>query len=424
MSKLLVRRKDKTVFIPPRDGALLDYIQANGRTPPVTLSIFALEDINSERQFDQFVSYKFGSSILVPVDTFECEVYYRRIDGQRKPREGDVFVLRANGQAISTGIVDQLSMKTLARGGTTLHIVGRDLLGQWEDQDSVSLDSSILYSNNYTVDQVVRALANNTRIDPNRLEKRDAPKQPYLAATQPGESKISSMQRYCQALDIYFWMSGDGRLIVGRPDMYGIRSGNKGTWFCLEDGRKSNVTAIGSTRASTQIPNIMLPIWTGQENVQSRTLPQKPLYNRAEGPARLRSYGHRVPKAVVTSTPQGSAPQDLADVNALIIAKQNADQQKLSESGAATILQAYAKREMARANVKELKVEVNIPGHYNGRAEAVMPDQTYRIQYDNDDIDKDMYLFEVEHSMDSKTGPTSKLIFTNQTAIVSDVRAL
>lgn len=435
MSKLTIKQLNPDVFIVPKDGALLTYMQKNGRVPPVSLHIHPLEDLTQEFKITKFMSYNFKSSILVPVEAFSCEVFYKKDPSIRKPKEGDVFVLRANNIPVASGIIDQLDMETEPRSGTRLSIQGRNLLGQWEDQDSVSLDSKIIYGNKYTVDQIVNALAQNTRINPTNLIKQMTPTKPYLAASQPGESKLSTMQRYCEALDLYFWMAGDGSLIVGRPNMYGVpvngnTNGVRGRFMLRSSNRTSNVLAIRSARASTQIPNVILPIWNGQESVQALNIPQKALYNHAEGPARLRSFEHRTPKAVVVSTPEGSAPQDLAEINALLVAKQNVQilngvvQTTQNPAGAATILQAYAKREMAKANVREIKVQVNIVGHYNDRAEPVMIDQVYRVQYDDDDIDEDMYLHEVEYTMDIKTGPQSKLFFCRQSSLVSDVRAL
>lgn len=418
---------DFTKFIIPTDGALVRYIQRTGKTPPVTLHIYTLEDLNKEIQVDKFLSYSFKSSVTTPVEAFSCEVYYNKTPGVRKPAEGDVFVLRANGIPVSTGIIDQLDMETEPKTGTKLSIQGRNLLGQWEDQDSVSLDSKIIYGNKYTVDQIVTALAQNTRINPSNLVKHFAPKLGYLAATQPGESKLSSMQRYCEALDIHFWMLGDGSLKVGRPNMYGASQGN---FFCLTTARQSNVLSIRSTRASTQIPNVILPIWNGQESVQALNIPQSALYNHAAGPARLRNLGHRTPKCVVVSTPEGSAPQDLAEVNQLLVAKQNVQfvnghqVQGETQAGASTILQAYAKREMAKANVNELKVQVNLMGHYNDRAVPVIVDQVYNIKYEEDDIDEDMYCYQVEYKLDAKTGPQAHIMLCRQGSLVSTVRAL
>lgn len=414
-------------FIAPADGALLKYLQKTGKTPPVSISIHALEDLNTETKFDKFLSYSFKSSIMVPVEAFGCEVYYNAQLGIRKPREGDIFVLRANNIPIASGIVDQLDMETEAKTGTKLSIQGRNLLGQWEDQDSVSLDSNIIYGNKYTVTQIVNALAQNTRINPTNLELRNTPKRGYLAASQPGESKLATMQRYCEALDIFFWMQGDGTLTVGRPSMYGA---SLGRFYCNSTTRQSNILAIRSMRASTQIPNIILPIWNGQESVQALNIPQKALVNKAQGPNRLLHYNHRTPKAIVVSTPEGSAPQDLAEVNELLVAGQNVQfvngvqVNGQTKAGASTILQAYAKRALAKANMHEIKVQVNIVGHYNDQAQPVLVDQVYNIQYADDDINEDMYLYELEYSLDENLGPQTKLFFCRQSSLVSDVRAL
>lgn len=427
-----VKSQGTEEYIQPSDGALLKYMQKTGSIPKVSLSIYPLENLAIEIRMDRFMSYSFKSSILAPVEGFSCEVFYQTtIDVKkdmtgkpavRKPREGDIFVLRANNVPVCSGIVDQLDMETDPRSGTKLTIQGRNLLGQWEDQDSVSTDSRIIYADKYTLNQVITRLAQDTRINPSRTIFRDAPVKGYLFATQPGESKLSSMQRYCEALDTWFWTAGDGSLIVGRPDVRGVRGGVRGRWLCKSGDRNSNVLSMRSTRNSTQIPNTIIPIWNGQEQIQSM-VPQSALVNAAAGPKRLLHFGHRVPKCVVVSTPQGASPQELADINALLVAGQNATGE-ITKAGASTLIQAYAKREMAKANIKELVVQANVVGHYNDRAEPLMVDQVYRIQYDDDEINEDMYLYEIEYIMDSKSGAQAKLWFCLPTAIVSDVRAL
>src|SRR3990172_10510556 len=130
MSSFTIKPQDKTVTILPEDGALMRYLEQRGKFPPVTLSIFPLEGPGAEIVIDKFISYKFQSSILVPVDSFQCELYGDRLEGL-KPSEGDIFVLRANGLPIATGVVDQLDMETDGQAGTRLSIQGRDFLGKW-----------------------------------------------------------------------------------------------------------------------------------------------------------------------------------------------------------------------------------------------------------------------------------------------------
>jgi prophage tail gpP-like protein len=416
-------KSNNSVTIPIQDGALTSYLDKYGRFPPVELSIFTLESkLKEEIYVDKFMSYSFQTSILVPVNSFSCEFYYKKIKGKVKPKEGDLMVVRANGRPIFTGIIDQTDFETDGMSGSKPSIQGRDLLSQFEDQDAVSLDSRIIWGNAYTITQVIKALSAETRIDPSKIDKRDCPKKPYLFGTQPGESKLSALQRHCEALDIYFWMSGDGNLIIGKPNMYGINGGKKGVYYMSETQRLSNVLSIRSTRNSTQIPNMILPIWNGQESVQNRVQPSQIMPNASPGPARLLALGHRTPKAVVVSTPEGSAPQDLSEINTLLIAGQNT--QKVNRAGASTILQAYGKRAMARANIRDLMVQISVPGHFNDKAEPLEPDQVYRIRYETDDIDDEMFLYEVNYTMSESEGQRSRLFFCRPTALVSDVRAL
>ncbi len=425
---VVIAPKNRSVIIPQREGSLRKYLEQTGKLPPVTLSIFPLQagpaNVNDEIFIDKFISYGFNSSILVPVDSFTCEFFYEAISGYRKPRDGDILVLRSNGTPIFTGVIDQPEIETDATMGTKMTVTGRDLLGLWEDQDAVNLDASIIWSNRFTVSQVISALSKDTRIDPTKIILRNAPRSSYLFATQPGESKISAIQRFCESLDIYFWMNGDGRIIIGKPDMYATRQGRRGTLYLLKSNRSSNCLTMRSVRNNTQIPNVMVPIWNGQETVQNRITKEQIIENGSEGPSRLRRLGHRVAKAVVVSTPEGSTPQDLSDINALTVANQNVALKKLTKAGASTLLQAYAKREMARANLKELNVQVQMYGHYNDLAEPFQVDQVYRIRYDIDDIDEDMYLYEIEYKLDEKSSQLTKLFFCRQTALVSDVRAL
>lgn len=426
--QLNIKASDDYVTINPNEGALLKYLQKHGRFPPFSLSIFPLEDLNREIFIDKFMSYRFQSSILIPVDSWAAEIKYdldlKDLSGRLRPSEGDIVVLRANGIPVATGQIDHLDMETDAKSGTKLTIQGRDLLGMWEDQDSVTIDSKILDGKLYTVDQVIAALAINSRINPKKIIKRTAPRNPYLFATQPGETKLSSIQRFCEALDIYFWMSGDGNLIIGKPDMYGIRSpSDRSRFFVSRRDRSSNVLSMRSSRNSTSVPAYIVPLWNGQEGILGRDAPLPSVKNRNKGPIRLKNLGHTIIKAIVTSTPQGSAPQDLADINALLVAGQQQNTQ-IDFKNAQTILNAYAEREMAKLNMKTLQVQVTTPGHYNDRAEPILIDQVYRIQYDVDQIDQDMFLYEVEYTMTEGEGQRTRMFFCPQDSLVSKVRAL
>lgn len=397
-------------------------IEDNGRFPPVSLSIKPLENISRNPKgdgvigsalgvqnisIDRFISYNFSSSILIPVDTFTFE--FVAPDGPALPdviKDGDIAVISANGVTISTGIVDLSEVETNDDGGEKGIVSGRDLMSQLEDQDAISLDSTPIWANSFTVINGVRKLLDNTRIT-SILPKGEVPQSTYLLATEPGESKLAALQRFLEPLNCVAWMAADGTLLIGKPDM---AQKPKGMLILSKSKRVSNVLSMRATRSSTSIPNAMVPVWVGQESVVDRVPTSQVLLNASEGPSRLFKLGHRVPKSVIVSTPIATDPQGLSSVNAL-------------KAGGANLLQSYAKRELARANVQELIVQAVVPGHFNDEGEPFVTDTIYYIEYDRGKVFENMYLYQCDYELTESGGQKTNLWFCKLGRIVADTRA-
>lgn len=400
MSSFALPKTPEIDFVAVAKGATLKAMLQSGRLPPIKLKIQPLNpaplpNLFKEPIFAKFLTYQFSSSIIVPVDTFSFTLALDEIGvGQIPVQDGDIARLEANGQTLATGIIDSVDVETDATQGTRITINGRDLLSQFEDQDAVNIDAVPIYGKEMTVSQVVSALKANTRLQGPNLKL--APSKGYLFATQPGESKLSAFQRYCEGLNIIFWMNPDGSLNVGKPN---FNQASKGRLFISRKERDSNVLSMRVTKAATAVPNMIAAIWNGQEEVQARIGKEQVFKNAAPGPKRLLSYGHRVPRAVVVSTPDGSKPQDLSAINTI------------NRAGGANILQAYAKREIARENMKELQVQCLVFGHYNENGEPYAPDQVYKIEYDIAGIDEELYLYAVEYGFGEDGGQRTNLFF-------------
>lgn len=422
MTTTILPRKKQGSLSSLRENALQEYLQTEGRMPPVRLIIKPL-DGSPSLIIQDFVTYTFSSSILIPVDTFSFT--FAAPDGPpfyEQVKEGDQAVLEANGYSVSTGVIDSIDISTDGDSGEMITVTGRDLLCQLEDQDAISVQDKPIWANRAPLLQAVKTLIENTVIQ--KVNLQDAPTGNYLFATEPGETKMSALQRFVEPLNCIFWMEGDGSLKVGKPNM---RQGPSGEIVVSKDRRYSNVTAIKVLRSATQIPNIIVPIWSGQETTQNRTPIGQRVYNAAEGPNRLRSLKWNVPKGVVVSTPTASDPQSLAQVNTIELA----NGQRLRDdvfpivgdsAAGGSILQAYAKREIARANHKEVIVQASLPGHYNDNAQPFVVDTCYNITYDRGSIEEKMYLFQVEYSMD-RSGQRTNLYFCRLGTIVADVRS-
>lgn len=387
------------------ETSLENYVARTGRFPPVSLIIKPL-DGSPNITLDRFLSYGFSSSILIPVDTFNFN--FVAPDGpplNELIKEGDICVLTANNVQLAQGIIDQTEVETDANFGEKASLSGRDLMSQLEDQDAISLDSKPLFAQKISVRNGVSSLLRDTRIT--QIELRNAPSASYLLATEPGENKLASLQRFLEPLNCLAWMGPDGRIIVGKPNM---SQKEKGRLVLSKNQRKSNVLHMKVSRSATQIPNIIIPVWAGQELVTDRVPPQQRLYNAAPGPSRLFKLGHRLPKSCVVSAPNATDPQGLAGINQL-------------KAGGSNILQAYAKREMARQNHKEIIVQAVVPGHFNELGEPYVVDTVYHVEYDRGSIDENMYLFQVEYALDESGGQKTNLYFCRLGTIVSDVRA-
>lgn len=382
-------------------------LDARGQFPDIVLQITSLET-GKTLGLSNFLDYSFDSSLLVPVDTFNFTFVAPDdpLPFTNYFNEGDICQLYANGDIIATGLIDMIDIETDAEFGEKVQISGRDLMGQLEDHDAISLDSKPIYANNYTVSQVYKALSKDTRMRGLRVQ--NAPAKAYIFATEPGESKLSALQRYMEPLNVVSWMDPDGTVVIGRPNM---AQPPLQQWILNKEKRISNCLQMKVSRAAAQIPNIMVPIWSAQvTDPPAPILPEKAIQNASAGPARLLGLNHRLPKSVIVSNPQGTSAQELSSVNALTVAGSN-------------ILQAYAKRELARQNVKEMLVQITIPGHYNDDGSPVRMDTVYNINYDRGVVSENMYCYQVQYRLTLDGGQRTNLFFCKLGRIVSDVTA-
>lgn len=397
---------------PIGSGELKRAIERTGRFPQISLLVQPLQSSPSsviafgQFSIDKFLSYSFSSSVLTPVDSFTFA--FAVPDGpplNELVTEGDIVSLSVNDVLLATGIVDQPEVETDHQFGEKGVITGRDLMGQLEDQDAISFDSTPIWGDALTLFNGVAKLCADTRINVgNIVLQGDTPTASnLLLATEPGESKLAALQRFLEPLNCIAWMSSAGKLVIGKPNM---AQAPLGLIICSKELRYSNVLSMRVVRASTQIPNIIVPIWTGQETTVNRVSPEQALVNAAQGPNRLLKLGHRLPKTVVVSTPTGSDAQSLSGVNAF-------------QAGAGNILQAYAKREMARKNVTEIQVQAVVAGHCDENGQPYRTDSVYHVTYDRGGIDENMYLYQVDYTL-SEEGQKTNLYFCRLGSIVAD----
>lgn len=405
MSITLRGNSDAVNFFGQSDKSILAKFQRDGRFPPLKVNVFSLESKLTYEFGDKIriIEYRFESNMLVPVDTFSFVISAPDADPvYTKIKDGDLLTVSANNVAVFTGIIDAVDTETENEAGETVTIEGRDLVGQLEDQDAVSINAEPIFSNRTTLRNATRVLLRDTRIK--GLNEIDTPQEPYQFATMPGEKKVSALQRFTEPLNCIFWAAPNGSLNIGRPNFSQEPSGK---FILSRTKRQSNVLSMKSRREAASIPNIYVPIWTGQEQVQNRVGPSQAYQAVSKRPSELYKLGHILPRTVVISSIDASNPQGQADLNRF-------------EAAGQTKLQAYAKREAARENQGEHLVEVVVPGHYTDSGAPFTVNKVWDIEYDRGDVYKKMFCYGVSYSM-SEEGQRTNLMLCNLGTIVSDV---
>ncbi len=387
-------------------------LDRDGRLPPVKLEVQPLETSRRPFTIDKFNSYAFANSMIVPVDTFSF-VFKPAIPekGNRNAlyreliKEGDLVQLTVDGEAIATGYVTSTGLAS-DNSGDRITISGKDLMGFLEDNAAVNPDSSIIRGNYMSIDDVVPQLLKSTRVRGFEVRNLDNKKQ-SLFGTNAGESKLAALNRFLDPFNGISWMTAGGKLVCGKPSFDGKVCGTLGM-RTLGDKRKSNVMDMQIRRASAQIPNAVLSIWTGLEDIQSSVSKQYMKLNQADGPARLYKAGHRIYRTIVTSAPNAE------DVTIGV------QVQRLLTAGGSNFLDSLAAREIASENINELLVSATVYGHLNEQGDPYMADQIYHCIHDRDGLDENLYLYAVDYTLSESSGYVTTLQLCKLNTIVAD----
>jgi len=138
-------------------GGLKRLLGKDGRFPSVDLVLTPLggnlDGRPTQISLNRFLQYSFKSSIIIPVDTFSFSFVAPDDDtpANQLIKSGDIARLDANQITVSTGIIDSSDIEVTAESGEMVTITGRDLMGQYEDNDAISIDDTPIWKNSYTV---------------------------------------------------------------------------------------------------------------------------------------------------------------------------------------------------------------------------------------------------------------------------------
>ena len=399
------------------------FIAKNKHFPRGELTIYACQPKGMPAQslppITTFLSYSFQMSIIVPVSSFSFSFAYPtnpRSTNTGEPfaavvKPGDIATFSIQSKIIFTGIIDTTDVFVDAQRGEVITINGRNILSQLEEHCAIDANNSPLYGQSMTLDSVLSKMIFDTRIQHYRKQPTNLSATGNLA-TSPGESKLDAILRHIESFNIIMWMDPNGTLVVGKPNASGS-SPQVGNIICIKPlggaPGYSNVLSIRAVDSSAIIPNRITVLWSTTVDAQHQLAKSQTWPNPAKGPNNLLKLGHIIPKIVVSSLPIGNSPQSFASLNQLI-----------SINGA-TQIQALAVREMMRGNFKELQVQAVAPGHVDENLNPYMIDSCYAVSFDSANIREQMYLYQVDYTMDESSGQRSALSFCKVGTIVGSI---
>lgn len=357
-----------------------------------------------------FNSYSFERNILSPSAPFRFTAPGISKEIRKSIRSGDtvqLLVTDRNGKKvpIATGFIDE----TDTHGSSTsieYVLTGRDTMGQLVDNTAVDKSNKLQNIKTITMKNLAKQLLLNTRI-PQGLILKSVDTSPLLFRTNPGETKMATLQRYMEYTNCVAWTAPNGQIILGKPSFNQTPSGTLIAQYAnVETKAATNVLDFRVRRnVNSAIRQIILQLQslTGIPDQGNYTYPNED----ADVKAVAESLAGRSVYEVFT---YGKAE---VSVNKVI--------HVANSSGSPTTLgQAYALRRIARENVNVLDVELTVKGHLNSEGGFYDVDQVYNVSIPDEDLSQPLYVYAVTYSLTIEHGMMTKLRLCKLGTIVAN----
>lgn len=376
----------------------LDFKSANSNSSHQVVSL---------RTFD---SYNFDRNILTPASALRFTAPGVDKDLRLSIRSGDtiqLFAVNQNGDKlpIGTGFVDETDTH-ITPSSFDYVISGRDTLGQLVDNATVDAQNKIVNTTNATLEWVMQFLLQNTRI-PKAFIRQQMPNGPILFSTNPGETKINTLQRYLEFTNCLVWTQPNGQVVIGKPNFTQEKQGVLKMSFSNNKG--NNLLEARVRRNLNQaIRQIVCQLSTlGQVDAGVYTN-----FNHDQDMREVRAS--LVGRSVYRKFDYGSGEDSV-----------NVVTQVGSQSGAPRkIGNEYSLRDIAKDNMKVLDVEAVVEGHINSAGLAYNIDQIYNVQIEDEDVDEDMYVYGCSYELTKEHGMITRLRLCRKGTITAYADAL
>jgi prophage tail gpP-like protein len=324
-------------------------------------------------------------------------------------RSGDKILLYATNQAgikiqLATGFVDETDTHITANSLDYV-ISGRDTLGQLVDNSAVDAQNKIQNTDKVSLDFIIQQVLANTRMPPGFL-KQSVPNGSLIWQTNPGETKINTLQRYLDIMNCLVWSAPDGRMIVGKPNFSQYSSGY--LWISSSDPSDNNVLEARVKRNVNQaIRQIIVQLQT-LDQVDGQSFTRK---NQDKDVKALASF--KVGRSVYQHFSYSGGSEAINQLT--FVGNQTADPTNMGTS--------YALREIARENMKVLDIELVVDGHINSSGGIYGIDQMYDVFIEDEDLQESLYVYSCSYELSQNQGLLTRLRLCRPGTIVDGAPA-
>jgi prophage tail gpP-like protein len=361
-----------------------------------------------------FNSYNFNRSVLTPASSFRFTAPGVDKSQRNAIRSGDnTFLWITNAQGIklpvATGIIDETD--THVRPNAVEYVLtGRDLLSQFVDNAAVDAQNAINNVATINLENLLQILLRNTRL-PQGYIKSQLPNGSVLFNTNPGETKINTIDRYLEFTNCLIWCAPNGQVIIGKPNFTQKVSGS--LILNSSDETQNNVVEARVQRnLNTAIRQIVTQLSTnGQVAAGKYTVLNAAFSENADTQARATSL---VGRSVYRTYSYGSGTDVINQITQ--VGNSNADPQNIGN--------ALSLREIAQENIKVLNIEIIVPSHVNEQGNIYNVDQMYTVQIEDEDVNEDMYVYDITYELTLDHGLITRMKLCRRGAIVAYAAAV
>lgn len=343
-----------------------------------------------------FNSYNFDRNMLTPASAFRFTAPGVDKNVRQAIRSGDMLALYAVRETdgkkfqICTGFVDETDTHVVPNNVDYV-LTGRDTLGQLVDNSSIDANNKIQNTTNINIGTFLTQLLATTRI-PKGFVSQQVPNGTLLVNTNPGETKITSLQRYLDFMNCLVWTNPQGQVVIGKPNFSQEKSG-----FLILSSTNTNNNNLLEARVrrstNTAIRQVVTQLQSlGQVDAGLFTVRNQDVDMKAVA-------AYKVGRSIYQLFSYGSGNDIVNQVQQ--VGNQNASPQNIGA--------ALSRREIAKENIKVIEVEAVVRGHFNENGIPYGIDQIYNVQIEDDSVSEDLYVYAVSYELTLDHGVLTRL---------------